>query len=68
MPGVPKTWPDETFDYFWILDFPENSNVPSKFSMLKQEFGKSFPKVPANEWGAPDGLDAASGCKTKVDD
>jgi hypothetical protein len=30
--------------------------------MVKQEFGASFPRVPANDWGAPDGLDAASGC------
>ena len=68
LPGVPKTWPNETFDYFWVVEFPDNSNVPSKFSMVKQEFGASFPKVPSNDWGAPDGLDAASGCKTKVDD
>jgi hypothetical protein len=64
LPGVPKTWPDETFDYFWIVEFPENSNVPSNFSMMKQEFGKSFPRVPANDWGAPHGLDASSGCQT----
>ena len=64
LPGVPKSWPDDNFDYFWIVEFPENSNVPSNFSMTKQDFGKSFPRVPANEWGAPDGLDAASGCKT----
>jgi hypothetical protein len=68
LPGVPKTWPDDTYDYFWVVDFPENSNVPSKFSMMKQEFGTSFPRVPANDWGAPDGLDAASGCKTEVPD
>ena len=51
-----------------IVEFPDNSNVPSKFSMMKQEFGAPFPKVPSNDWGAPDGLDAASGCTTKVDD
>jgi hypothetical protein len=62
LPGVPKTWPGDTYDYFWIVDFPEHSNVPSKFEMVKQEFGASFPKLPANDWGAPDGLDAASGC------
>ena len=44
---------------------PANSNVPSKFEMVKQEFGKSFPKVPANDWGAPSGLDAGSGCATE---
>ena len=65
MPGVPKTWPDDTYDYFWIIDFPPDSNVPSKFTMVKQEFGTSFPKVPSNDWGAPDGLDEASGCKAK---
>jgi len=65
LPGVPKTWPGETHDYFWILDFPENSNVPIEFSMKKQEFGASFPRVPSNDWDTPDGLDAASGCQPK---
>jgi hypothetical protein len=68
LPGVPKTWPEDTYDYFWIVDFPENSNVPSKFTMVKQEFGTSFPRVPANDWDTPDGLDASSGCKAKVED
>lgn len=63
VPGVPDAWPDDTYDYFWIIDFPKNSNVPSKFSMVKQEFGKSFPKVPSNDWGEPNGLDASSGCE-----
>ena len=65
LPGVPREWPDDNFDYFWIVDFPENSNVPSKFEMVKQEFGKSFPKVPSNDWGEPNGLDAKSGCEVK---
>ena len=68
LPGVPKTWPTDTYDYFWIVDFPDNSNVPSKFSMVKLEFWASFPKVPRNDWGAPDGLDASSGCKLADDD
>jgi hypothetical protein len=62
LPGVPAAWPDDTYDYFWIVDFPDNSRVPSKFEMVKQEFGKSFPDVPANDWGAPSGLDTDSGC------
>ena len=57
-----------TYDYFWIVDFPADSNVPAKFSMVKQDFGTSFPLVPANDWDKPDGLDAASGCKLKVED
>lgn len=63
LPGVPREWPAGNHDYFWIIDFPKNSNVPSKFKMVKQEFGKSFPKVPANDWGEPSGLDAKSGCQ-----
>lgn len=62
LPGVPREWPDDNFDYFWIVDFPENSNVPSKFEMVKQEFGTSFPNVPANDWDEPNGLEAGSGC------
>jgi hypothetical protein len=34
------------------------------FSLVKLVFGTSFPRGPANVWGAPAGLDAASGCKT----
>jgi hypothetical protein len=67
LPDVPATWPDENFDYFWIVEFPANSSEPSKFSMLKQEFGASFANVPSNDWGAPDGLDESSGCETKPD-
>ncbi len=63
LPGVPSEWPSDTHDYFWIVDFPKNSNVPLKFEMVKQDFGKSFPKVPANEWGEPAGLQAGSGCR-----
>ncbi len=22
LPGVPKTWPSDNYDYFWIVDFP----------------------------------------------
>jgi hypothetical protein len=65
LPGVPASWPGDTYDYFWIVDFPDNSNVPSKFTMVKQEFGSSFPDVPANDWDKPDGLTANSGCMVK---
>lgn len=67
LPDVPDTWPDDTYDYFWIVDFADKSDTPIKFSMLKQEFGASFPGVPSNDWGKPDGLTAASGCETKPD-
>jgi hypothetical protein len=67
LPGVPATWPSDNYDYFWIVDFPPNSNVPSKFSMQKQEFGASFPNVPANDWGSPNGLPPSSGCVSETD-
>jgi len=65
---VPKTWPGDNYDYFWIVDFPPNSNVPSKFTMVKQEFDGAFADLPQNEWGAPDGLTSESGCKVKSGD
>jgi len=67
LPGVPKTWPGDNYDYFWIVDFAANSNVPSKFTMVKQEFGAPFASVPSNDWDTPNGLDASSGCKVKDD-
>ncbi|BAQ16403.1 hypothetical protein [Methyloceanibacter caenitepidi] len=65
VPGVPREWPAANHDYFWVVDFPENSNVPLKFEVVKQDFGKSFPDVPANDWGEPAGLDAGSGCRVE---
>ena len=62
LPGVPREWPSDNHDYFWIVDFPENSNVPLNFEMVKQDFGKSFPKVPVNDWGEPAALPTDSGC------
>jgi hypothetical protein len=65
LPGVPATWPDDNFDYFWIVEYDANSNVPARFSMVKQEFGAPFAALPANDWGAPNGLEAGSGCELK---
>ena len=62
--GVPETWPDETYDYFWIVDYGEpGADAPTAFHMVKQTFPKPFDQLPANDWGAPDGLTAASGCE-----
>lgn len=67
LPGVPATWPNDNYDYFWIVDFAANSNVPSKFTMVKQTFGGAFAAVPANDWSAPNGLQPSSGCELKDD-
>lgn len=61
--GVPATWPSDNYDYFWIVDYDDNSNVPARFSMMKQEFGASFAGVPDNDWDKTDGLTASSGCE-----
>jgi hypothetical protein len=65
LPGVPATWPGDNYDYFWIVDYPPNSNVPSRFSMVKQEFDAPYGAVQANDWDQPNGLEASSGCKIK---
>jgi hypothetical protein len=62
---VPPTWPGDNYDYFWIIDYPPNSNVPSHFSMA--EFSDPYKSVPANDWDEPNGLEASSGCKIKSD-
>ena len=67
LPGVPATWPNDNYDYFWIVDFAANSNVPSKFTMVRQEFGGEFAAVPANDWSVPNGLQPSSGCELKDD-
>jgi len=64
--GAPETWPSGTYDYFWIVGYDkQGSGVPTSFSMMKQEFGAPYDKLPANDWGAPNGLKRASGCDLK---
>ncbi|MDI4665536.1 histidine phosphatase family protein [Xanthobacter autotrophicus] len=55
VPGVPYTWPGDTYDYFWIIDFDAQTGQPSAFTMVKQEFGPPFAAVPHNDWGKPEG-------------
>ncbi len=64
--GVPETWPSGTYDYFWIVDYADQtSDVPTAFSMVKQEFGAPYDTLPENDWGAPNGLTKSSGCDLK---
>lgn len=60
--GVPYNWPRNTYDYFWIIDFDPATGRPSAVSMVKQEFGPPYSRLPANDWGKPNGLTAADGC------
>ena len=62
LPDVPTTWPGETYNYFWIIDFDPQTGTPTAFRMEKQAFTGTFANLPQNEWGAPNGLTAASTC------
>jgi hypothetical protein len=64
--GVPEIWPSGTYDYFWIAEYgKQGSDVPKRFSMVKQEFGAPYDEVPSNDWDQPNGLEAESGCDLK---
>jgi hypothetical protein len=65
MKDVPDTWPDGTYDYFWIVDFDQIASRPTGFRMVKQVFNGAYADVPSNDWGAPDGLTAESQCNLK---
>ncbi|WP_421699961.1 histidine phosphatase family protein [Ancylobacter sp.] len=61
--GVPKTWPDSNYNFFWILtyDRPEDT-VPSRFEVVRQYFAEPYANLPSNDWGAPEPRPANSGC------
>jgi hypothetical protein len=64
--AVPDTWPSGTYDYFWIVDYATNgSDAPTGFRMEKQVFGAPYDDLPANDWGAANGLKRKSGCDLK---
>jgi hypothetical protein len=64
--GVPEKWPSGTYDYFWIAEYGnQGSDVPTRFHMVKQEFGASYDAVPSNDWDQPNGLEPESGCDLK---
>ena len=65
-PRTQETWPSGTYDYFWIVEYGnQGSDRPTSFSMVKQEFGSRYGKLPSNDWGAPNGLTSESGCDLK---
>ena len=62
---VPETWPSGNYDYFWIVDYAGGSGTPTGFRMMKQAFEGRYAKLPANDWGAPNGLTSDSQCDLK---
>jgi hypothetical protein len=64
--SAPETWPSGTYEYFWIVEYGnQGSDVPTGFSMVKQEFGARYSELPSNDWGAPNGMTSESGCDLK---
>lgn len=61
--NVPDTWPDRTYDYFWIVDYgATGSRVPVGFRMVRQEFAGRYAALPSNEWGKRPKLPMGNKC------
>lgn len=60
---VPKDWPSQTYDYFWIVDFAPDNPAPVGFHMMHQEFAAPFDDLPANDWDEPEPRHLKAGCK-----
>lgn len=61
--GVPTTWPDSNYNFFWILtyDRPQDT-VPSRLKVVRQFFAEPYANLPSNGWGKPEPRPADSGC------
>lgn len=62
VPGALASWPGATYDYFWIIDFDPATGQVTQFAKQKQVYDGPYANLPQNDWGAPNGLTAASGC------
>jgi hypothetical protein len=48
--GVPTTWPDNVYDYFWIIDYKTGNPVPQSFALVRQVFTAPYAGLPAADW------------------
>jgi hypothetical protein len=60
--AVPKTWPEETYDYFWIVNYAPAHDVPVSLRMVREVFAAPFNDLPANPWGSREPLHTKAGC------
>jgi hypothetical protein len=60
--GVPKSWPDTNYDFFWIVDYAPGNPVPTGFHMVRQDFTPPFAQLPANDWDEPEPQHMQAGC------
>jgi hypothetical protein len=61
---VHETWQGSNYDYFWIVEYPSGSSIPSSFKDERQEFTGTYAAVPSNHWGKGENLPKNSGCKS----
>ncbi len=59
--GVPKNWPDQTYDYFWIVNFAPGKPAPVSFRTVREVFAAPFNDLPANLWGESEPLHIRAG-------
>jgi hypothetical protein len=61
--GVPRYWPAQNYDYFWIVKFGNPaSDIPTGFQMIKQVFQPPYNHLPQNDWGADEPSGAQADC------
>ena len=63
LPDVPDTWPGQTYDFFWIVEF---GTAVARADELPHVSSSNSPrrsnKVPSNEWGKRAKLPMGSKC------
>ncbi|HTH95945.1 MAG TPA: hypothetical protein VL574_00935 [Stellaceae bacterium] len=59
---VPRSWPLQTYDYIWIVDYKPHNSVPVSFHMVRETFTGTFANLPANDWDTPEPKHVAAGC------
>jgi hypothetical protein len=60
---VPDSWPDDNYDFFWIVEYEPGNPVPARFRMIRQEFTAPFDHLPANGWNEPEAKHGKADCK-----
>jgi hypothetical protein len=60
---VPDSWPDDNYDYFWIVEYEGGKPVPARFRMIRQDFTAPFDHLPANDWNEPEPKHEKADCK-----
>ena len=58
---VPATWPDDNYNFFWIVDFNPDGSIKA-FNTARQSYSGRYAALPNNDWGAPENLPAHSSC------